>query len=264
MSHLDPEQLALLAMGEDVDDTASREHLAGCPSCARELAQLQHAVDVGRASIDIGDLETPSPVVWDRIAEELHLSMREGGVDAEAPPAPPVSRADARAADRTEAAQADPASRASERARPRPRWTRVLFGLAAALALVLVIGAGTLVLVQRNAAVPVAEATLDAFPEHPGAAGTATVERDADGAEVLRVRLDAPRGASGYREVWLITEDASALISLGVLDGDEGTFPVPNGVDLREFVLVDISDEPVDGDPTHSGDSIVRGQLSFA
>jgi hypothetical protein len=36
---------------------------------------------------------------------------------------------------------------------------------------------------------------------------------------------------------------------------------VPAGIDTGEYDLVDISEEPYDGDPTHSGDSIVRGQL---
>ena len=67
-----------------------------------------------------------------------------------------------------------------------------------------------------------------------------------------------------YREVWLIREDGQALISLGVLDDASGTFRVPDGVDLDEYRLVDISFEPVDGDPAHSGDSIVRGELDFA
>ena len=50
--------------------------------------------------------------------------------------------------------------------------------------------------------------------------------------------------------------------SLGVLEGSEGTFEVPNDVDVDEFNLVDVSEEPQDGDPTHSGDSIVRGPLT--
>ena len=35
-----------------------------------------------------------------------------------------------------------------------------------------------------------------------------------------------------------------------------------DGVDLDEYSIVDISVEPIDGDPAHSGDSIVRGQLT--
>ena len=33
------------------------------------------------------------------------------------------------------------------------------------------------------------------------------------------------------------------------------------GLDLTEFPLLDISVEPLDGDPTHSGVSVARGDL---
>lgn len=77
-------------------------------------------------------------------------------------------------------------------------------------------------------------------------------------------------GASGWF-IWAGEElsgdpafDASALISLGVLEGSEQTFAVPAGVDLHDFVLVDVSQEPLDGGANHSGDSIVRGELEFS
>jgi hypothetical protein len=38
--------------------------------------------------------------------------------------------------------------------------------------------------------------------------------------------------------------------------------PVPPGTDLNRFRLVDISDEPHDGDSTHSGRSLLRGTLT--
>ena len=63
------------------------------------------------------------------------------------------------------------------------------------------------------------------------------------------------------REVWLIKADASGLISIGFLDGDTGTFTIPDGVNLSEYPLVDVSAEPADGNPAHSGNSIVRGEL---
>lgn len=46
-----------------------------------------------------------------------------------------------------------------------------------------------------------------------------------------------------------------------MLDGTDGRFTVPADIDLAEYSLVDISEEPDDGDPQHSGDSIVRGPL---
>ena len=77
----------------------------------------------------------------------------------------------------------------------------------------------------------------------------------------LVVDLDAEVPATDVREVWLIRSDASGLVSLGLLEGASGRFVVPDGIDLDEFTLVDVSAEPVDGDPAHSGDSIVRGEL---
>ena len=236
--HLDPEQMALLAMGEPVASRADSEHLADCPACTQELQELTRAVQVGRATIDVGDLETPDPVVWARIADELQLT--DAGEPADAPLAPP---APARA----------PVER---RSRLRTFWS-----LAAAIAILAGVGLGGWVLGQRSALVPVAEAALAPFPDHPGAEGSALVERKSDGQQIVRVTLDAADSPDTYREVWLITADATALISLGVLDGTEGTFPIPAGVDLEDYVLVDISQEPIDGDPAHSGDSIVRGPL---
>ena len=107
-----------------------------------------------------------------------------------------------------------------------------------------------------------ASASLAAFPDWPDASGTAVVEEAADGSRVVRVELDVPESHDGYTEVWLISSDATRLISLGTVEGSSGTFSIPAGVDLSIYDLVDVSAEPIDGDPTHSGDSIVRGQLS--
>ena len=49
--------------------------------------------------------------------------------------------------------------------------------------------------------------------------------------------------------------------SLGVFDGP-GTYEVPADIDPELFPVVDISIELDDGDPTHSGDSVVRGELA--
>ncbi|WP_375383961.1 anti-sigma factor [uncultured Microbacterium sp.] len=234
--HLDPEQLALLAMGEPVASRADSEHLAVCVDCAEELQELTRAVEVGRATIDVGELETPDPVVWTRIAQELKLAS----------PLEP-----------------SPAERAALTQPARPSRLRTFWSLAAAIVLLAGIGLGGWVLGQGSTLVPVAQAALAPFPDHPGAEGSALVEQKSDGEQIVRVTLDASDTPDTYREVWLINADASALISLGVLDGTEATFPIPSGVDLRNYVLVDISQEPIDGNPSHSGDSIVRGKLAF-
>ena len=49
---------------------------------------------------------------------------------------------------------------------------------------------------------------------------------------------------------------------LGILSGAEGVFDIPDSLDIGEYPVVDVSDEPYDGDPAHSGDSIVRGRLA--
>jgi hypothetical protein len=62
--------------------------------------------------------------------------------------------------------------------------------------------------------------------------------------------------------VWLIDPTVSKMVSLGPLR-DDGVYDVPAGVDPFAFPIVDVSAEPVDGNPAHSGDSLLRGQLPF-
>ncbi|WP_349774950.1 hypothetical protein [Curtobacterium sp. MCPF17_002] len=127
-----------------------------------------------------------------------------------------------------------------------------------------------------------ASAALDPLPAWKGSRGTAELERDRDGRLTLVVDLrgasddadagadpDADAGASaddepagGLREVWMMRSDLKGLVSVGFLDGDRGRFTVPAAMDTSEFPVVDVSAEADDGDPTHSGDSIVRGTLA--
>jgi hypothetical protein len=271
MSHLDPDRLSLIALRETATDE-ERAHLDVCDECALELAELEYTVVVGRSTVALGDLEAPPERVWSRIADELHLGVGAGvsrPADSEPPAAPepptartsPSSHAGPPAAEAAAAVPVDSPTGPPERR--RRRGIRMLFALAASIALV-VAAVGTWTLVRQAQPVEIAAATLDAFPDHPDASGTAVVVERADGERQIEVDLDDRERSDGFREVWLIKADASALVSLGILDGSTGTFPVPAGVDLREYVLVDVSQEPEDGDPAHSGDSIVRGELGFA
>src|SRR5918995_2801944 len=98
MPHIDPERLALFAIGEPVADAQETEHLAACRTCIEDLAALRHAVVAGRASIDVGELETPPEAVWDRIVDELKLAgfaptaVEQAPETALAPPAPAPRR----------------------------------------------------------------------------------------------------------------------------------------------------------------------------
>ena len=51
------------------------------------------------------------------------------------------------------------------------------------------------------------------------------------------------------------------MVSIGNMANSPDRLPVPESVDVHEFPVVDVSDEPADGNPKHSGDSIVRGTL---
>ena len=109
----------------------------------------------------------------------------------------------------------------------------------------------------------VAAATLDALPDWPDATGSAEV-REVDGERVLSVNVSRDSRPDTVREVWLISSDLTKLVSVGLLATDEGTFPLPEDIDLDEYSVVDVSVEPLDGDPGHSADSIVRGGLRSA
>jgi anti-sigma-K factor RskA len=70
----------------------------------------------------------------------------------------------------------------------------------------------------------------------------------------------APGG--GFYEVWLLDRSAKRLVALGLLGPSEsGSFRLPPDLDLGRYPLVDVSVEPDDGNPAHSGVSAVRGDL---
>jgi anti-sigma-K factor RskA len=100
----------------------------------------------------------------------------------------------------------------------------------------------------------------DGLPNRSNVRGRAELVDDA-GRQVLDVEVpDLPAAPNGQAfEVWLLAADGG-LQSLGLIE-HTGRFAVPAGVDLTRFNVVDVSREPIDGNPTHSGDSVVRGTL---
>ncbi|MQS10311.1 anti-sigma factor, partial [Streptomyces alkaliphilus] len=156
---------------------------------------------------------------------------------------------------------------------PAPRRRPLLFAVAASLAAGVLIGsAGTWWQMSREAG-PADTPTTEYAAEYVRIDPPEGVDLPAVG----RIRLDGAeetghalvisvRGlpeTSGYFEVWLMDEGAGKLIPIGVLDGDgTAVLPLPHGVDLGEYALVDVSEEPFNGSPDHSGKSIVRGPLN--
>ena len=61
--------------------------------------------------------------------------------------------------------------------------------------------------------------------------------------------------------MWLLEPGSQRMVALGVVDGGSAVLPVPAGVDLAAYSVVDVSVEPDDGDPAHSAVSVARGDL---
>ncbi|MET4639218.1 anti-sigma factor [Mycetocola sp. 2940] len=249
MAHLDDDQLTLFAFGEADPNAEQREHLRTCSRCEAELVALSRLVSVGR-SLGNEELVQPPDAVWRGIHSELGLSEEVREVPRKQQSAPEAAvRRDV----------GSPARRGAFRRRI-PRRGAVV-GIVAAASLVVGVIAGVVgasLFVRPAASRVVAEAELEPFPNWQ-ASGTARVEEGSSGAQQMVIDLSAPD--QGLREVWLIDPGTSGLISLGLLSGASGTFSLPDDVDLERYSVVDVSQEPDDGNPAHSGDSIVRGEL---
>ncbi|TQN35656.1 anti-sigma-K factor RskA [Blastococcus colisei] len=243
MQHCTPEQLALAALREPLpaDDAA---HLAGCEQCRAEVASLQRAVDavaVPKLAAP-GPPVAPPPGVWDAIAAVTGVSATPR-VDAVPAPVSVVEE--------PQDAEVLPFT---------SRRRRVLL-VAAAVVTGAVVGAGAIAVVQNQEdGEPVTAVALAPLAEND-ASGRAEVIEQADGSRVVEVDLDAPELDDGYYEIWLIDRDVVGMVPLGVVRPGTQTVELPAGLDLEQFPLVDVSVEPLDGDPTHSGVSVARGEL---
>lgn len=248
MDHPDSEMLALMAMADVELSQAERRHLEDCAACDSELRELRHTVATGRAARTV-DLIAPSEQLWGRIHGALGLSP--------AVAEPPRSN-EFWSARRTAAAGAPIAG-----VTPR-RWGWLpLTAAAAVVGLVGGIAAGIWWQSSRAPDIDPVVATATLEPQSGWeASGRAWVEEAADGQRQVVVHLETAGEPVLQREVWLVTADASGLLSIGFLDGGSGRFTIPDGIDLADYPLVDVSAEFDDGNPAHSGDSIVRGELN--
>lgn len=216
-----------------------------------DLRELR-SIAAGLAPLDL-DLETPPPGLWERIEQQVEAergpSIRL--VDPIHPedhdvPGPPPGAAPPR----------EPGGSAGVQRGKGVRWAPWILGAAAAL--VVIAGIGWSLRGTQSPQV-VASAQLELL----GATGAGSAELvDADGGFELHVATDGLEAADGFVEVWVIDSEVSRLVSLGPLRPD-GVYTLPGGLDPAEFPIVDVSYEPFDGDPAHSGDSVLRGTLEF-
>ncbi|NND74922.1 MAG: anti-sigma factor [Ilumatobacter sp.] len=183
----------------------------------------------------------PPPAVWDAIAAEV-------GHDA---------RADT--ADATDETVAGVVAPIPLRARHRWSWT-----LGAAAVLLVAIGAAVIIDARRADApdlIAAVDVTSEGLPDAPAGIATRAIIEETGG--VRRVALDVSGvdvGADEFLELWLINDDITDMVSLGVVRNG-GTFEIPAEVELADFPIIDVSVEPDDGVPTHSGRSVLRGRL---
>ncbi|WP_147981947.1 anti-sigma factor [Streptomyces sp. MS191] len=240
MKHTDEETLAMMALGEETEPSASL-HLYECDQCRGEFEALRRVVTTMSTTDDAdGDLLTPSEAVWDSIATELHLSVTP---DPSAP-------------------HDDAATISSSRPKPLQRLRRSTVALAACAALFGAASGSAITwwVTQTNSSTRQTSADGKRLESlRSTSAGYASLD-DRSGSRSLNITVkDLPR-TSGYFEVWLMDRTHTKLVSMGVLGPDgHATLPIPDNIDLREYSVVDVSVQPYNGKPDHSGDSIVRG-----
>ena len=67
-----------------------------------------------------------------------------------------------------------------------------------------------------------------------------------------------PPSQGSFYEVWLLNQVSGRMVSVGVLPDDgKAKFSLPAEL-LTAYDTVDVSLEPDDGVPAHSGDSVLR------
>lgn len=190
-------------------------------------------------------------------------ALEELPAEAWDPPVPPPLR-------HPDAVAEAPAPAPRPRAVPRglPWWRRLsvpvpAVGLATVVALATGIGIGTLV-AGGDGSPPAPEAVADvrlaAFGQAPSAAGGDA--RILAGEQLsLQVHDLAPSASGEFYTAWLLGKDGR-LVPLGsfrIPASGATTVRLPLPVRPGAFDYVDVSVEPDDGDPGHSGKSVLRG-----
>lgn len=250
MQHIPHDDLAWRAATGPEGGSEIDAHLRSCAACSQELRSLERAVE--RIREDAVEPVSLPPQLWDRIAAE---------VDAD--PAAPVEATASPAATPPADSPQSVRARRARRSSLRRFSTRAL--VAACVATALVVGGGvatgTWLLQRPPAETVVATIGLDPLADGLDGASASIVERD--GHRVLVIDADAlPATGGGTLDVWLIDADVEGMVNVGTLDADHAEYVLPDDLDLDAFPIVDVSIEPLDGDPTHSGESVWRGSLA--
>jgi hypothetical protein len=244
MAHCDDESLVLLALDDTPLSPDQAAHLRQCDTCADELASLRSTVAIGRSSDPELELSAPGPAVWAAIQQQVTSNAAEVAA--------------AETAGEAEVVPIRPAPSRTGR-----RW----FSIAAAAVIGAVIGGGVVtatVALQQEPGQVTASAELSPVPGGPPGPqhGTASVQQTPAG-PVLALDTEDLADPDGFYEVWLMDATTGGLIALGTVPGGRSVvqLPIPAGANLGSFSTVDVSIEPLDGNPKHSATSVLRGDL---
>lgn len=148
-----------------------------------------------------------------------------------------------------------------------PRISPLVLGVATCLTLAAGVALG--IMMGRDAApapgpaAPDVVARMPLTPVAEGQKGSGTAEMLSDRELVIDARgLEPSRG--DFYTVWLLNKDMTmeAVGSFRVPADGAVRVRIPTPLDPRDFDFVDVSVEPNDGVPTHSGNSVLRGSTS--
>lgn len=239
MSHPGDEALLDVFLGE-ATDREQLAHVETCAECRAVLASYERSASAVRTS-GAGEVafDRPPGEVWDRIADELGMGQRA--------PTPRES----------------PAVLLEPRRVPdRPsRWVSAALGFAVGIAATV---AGVVVVHQLGTSPGprvVARARVTPFEGRGSTAGQALVLEQGQARSVRVEVTGEPLSPDTFVEAWLLDPRTNAMLSLGVVRSSDQTFAIPDDLDLDAYTSVDISLEPMNGDPAHSADSLARGAL---
>ncbi len=228
----------------------SDEKLAAIPKREFDAVTGDIAALLSEGALTI-ELEQPSEELWDAIAVALrHAETPTIDVERHLAPVQPLER--------RRDAEPEPAFQAES------RWSGFTVGLTlvAACILLVLVPIGLSMRSDDNSLNVIAAADLDVL-DPAATEGHADLVVDQDH-ELIELDLSATAPTDDYLELWLLAFDDDGgiadMISLGAVDGD-GSYVIPDGVDTGRFNTVDISIEADDGDATHSGRSVLRGQF---
>ena len=203
----------------------------------------------------------PPPELWSRIAAGL-VEDSESATDTEQTSSASSDQVIDLATHRPNSDTPLDLTSAEELAGGDPRFSSRLL-LVAAAALVAILLGGSLIIASTGGdanTVYAADISNTDLPEPFDGAGTVTLEIDDDPMIVIDFDTDVPTDENV--EIWILRADGSEIIPVGTVEPGDTTWDWPTGFDPAEFPLIDLSIEPDDGDPTHSGRSILRGELT--